>query len=81
MFLYDNYNDLATYNPNYIECAYLSGFDQSKKNLNRHKKIEDNTAENVNEDKKNITGKFQSPKEEEVDEGSYDLLLSWIHMQ
>ena len=29
-----------------------------------------------NEDKKNITGKFQSPKEEEVDEGSYYLLLS-----
>ena len=38
MFLYDNYNDLATYNPNYIECAYLSGFDQSKKKFEQAQK-------------------------------------------
>ena len=52
------------------------GLIKVKKNLNRHKKLEDNTPENVNEDKKNITDKFRRTKEEEVNEGSYYLLLS-----
>ena len=59
-----------------LSLRIYQGLIKVKKNLNRHKKLEDNTAENINEDKKNLTGKFRSPKEEEVDEGSYYLLLS-----
>ena len=38
MFLYDNYNDLAAYNPNCIEFADSSGFDQSKKKFGQAQK-------------------------------------------
>ena len=48
------------------------GLIKVKKNLNRHKQIENNTAQNAIEKKKKITGKFGSPaKEEEVAEGRY----------
>ena len=53
-----------------LSVRIYQGLIKVKKNLNRHKKIEDNTAENINEDKKNLTGKFRSTKEEEADEGS-----------
>ena len=59
-----------------LSLRIYQGLIKVKKNLNRHKKLEDNTAENVNEDKKNITDKFRRTKEEEVNEGSYYLLLS-----
>ena len=59
------------------------GLIKVKKNLDRHKKIENNTAQNAIEKKKKITGKFGSlAKEEEVAKGRYILvLLSIIHMQ
>ena len=59
------------------------GLIKVKKNLDRHKKIENNTAQNAIEKKKKITSKFASPakEEEEVAEGRYELLLSIIHMQ
>ena len=48
------------------------GLIKVKKNLNRHKQIENNTAQNAIEKKKKITGKFGSlAKEEEVAEGRY----------
>ena len=54
-----------------LSLRIYQGLIKVKKNLNRHKQIENNTAQNAIEKKKKITGKFGSPAKEEVAAGRY----------